>query len=199
MKIRSGFVSNSSSSSFIIGFDKVPKNICAMKETLFGEDETSKKTDWSDDTHSVFAIAERVLNDISDKKPITVRKEKKIIEEISGGYFNGYPEYNWRRDTPSDTYRNEFEKKHGGKNINNEEFRNTPEYKEYRRLCEIEREEYDNQVNKAASTLWNSYKATFEGKKIFFVSYSDNDGSFESFMEHGNIFSKIPHIRISHH
>jgi len=38
-----------------------------------------------------------------------------------------------------------------------------------------------------------------KGKYVFTVRYSDNDGSFMSFMEHSDIFSNVKHIHISEH
>ena len=39
MKIRNGFVSNSSSSSFVVAFDKKPETVEELKKLLFGEEE----------------------------------------------------------------------------------------------------------------------------------------------------------------
>lgn len=39
MKIRNGFVSNSSSSSFIVSFDKKPSSAEELREILFGDKE----------------------------------------------------------------------------------------------------------------------------------------------------------------
>jgi hypothetical protein len=39
LKVRNGFVSNSSSSSFIVAFDYIPKNASEMAQILFGEEE----------------------------------------------------------------------------------------------------------------------------------------------------------------
>jgi hypothetical protein len=38
-----------------------------------------------------------------------------------------------------------------------------------------------------------------KGKFIFIISYSDNDGSKGTVMEHGDIFKNVSHVRISHH
>ena len=39
----------------------------------------------------------------------------------------------------------------------------------------------------------------FADRLIFRFHYSDNDGNLYSTMEHGQIFSKLPYIRFSHH
>ena len=48
MKKRLGFVSNSSSSSFIITFDKVPETVEELKELLFEDQEFITKYDLSE-------------------------------------------------------------------------------------------------------------------------------------------------------
>lgn len=73
MKIRSGFVSNSSSSSFIIGCDKVPTSIQEMKE-LLGEVQDLKyctKNNWTNQEENKYEyiteqqLAEQVFNDMT--------------------------------------------------------------------------------------------------------------------------------------
>lgn len=36
-------------------------------------------------------------------------------------------------------------------------------------------------------------------KDIYVFEYSDNDGPLQTMLEHGEIFKRLPHIRISHH
>lgn len=61
MKIRSGFVSNSSSSSFIVSFDKLPENAAAVQKLLFADEETVKLYDYVVPTSE---MAEKVWGDI---------------------------------------------------------------------------------------------------------------------------------------
>ena len=65
MKIRNGFVSNSSSSSFLVAFKPEEiKTVDALNETLFGEDEIHEGYD-------TYKITETVWNDIQKQKNIT--------------------------------------------------------------------------------------------------------------------------------
>lgn len=84
MKIRNGFVSNSSSSSFVVVFPKKPKNSEEVKEYMF---EKEKKTlcfcDFSD---SVDNVAKAVFNDIKSKSI----SKKTIIERFKYGYRYHY-------------------------------------------------------------------------------------------------------------
>lgn len=82
MKIRTGFVSNSSSSSFIVAFDKVPESSEEMMQQLFGP---AAKNDEIVEVYDASAtqeqIAERVFSDCVEQKTNS-RNIRKMLERL---------------------------------------------------------------------------------------------------------------------
>lgn len=104
MRQRNGFVSNSSSSSFIISFDKKPESIDEMKKILFGDKE--EYLDPYDCTsYTTVSVAETVFNDIKDQIPMT---QEQISEELSFGWVPGAPQFSSFR-TEKDNLHLDFE------------------------------------------------------------------------------------------
>jgi len=76
-----------------------------------------------------------------------------------------------------------------------------------KRLSEDERRELlerEWELEEDARRVVNGYiKRTrndiFEAPVILVTEYSDEDGAYSSFMENGNIFKKLPHIKINKH
>ncbi len=89
MKIRSGFVSNSSSSSFIVAFNKVPRTLGETVDMLFNEKTAFGGTYSSSPTYPVSEIAAIVLNDIQSSKPAS---NKKIVDTILSGWSEDIPD-----------------------------------------------------------------------------------------------------------
>jgi len=101
MKIRNGFVSNSSSSSFIVEFDHLPKDAEELRVMLFGSREFfydqypesyKEKCHWSTQE-----IADIVFDDLNDQVDAV-----EIEDELSGGE-NYYEE--WERNNPRPHWR----------------------------------------------------------------------------------------------
>ena len=67
MKIRNGFVSNSSSSSFIVKFPRIPNSIEDVTKILFG-DKTKYYSPYNDVVWDVSEVSETVFNDIQSQK-----------------------------------------------------------------------------------------------------------------------------------
>jgi len=82
MKIRQGFVTNSSSSSFIVAFDRAPKSAKEVQEMLFGpkSDGTFYSNPYGDKDYPVEQVAETVWGDIQKQSPNDIAA---LIEEAS--------------------------------------------------------------------------------------------------------------------
>jgi len=89
MKIRMGFISNSSSSSFIVVFDKRPKTKKELKELLFG-DRKEYHDPYSSEYWPTDDVVDIVWNDLKGQRSMTMEK---IAKEIDAGWFDDRPEF----------------------------------------------------------------------------------------------------------
>lgn len=185
MKIRQGFVSNSSSSSFIVCFPRVPKDLMDVQEMMFGRDGGAVTAGFDDGSYSATDVAGTVWRDIEQSEPLT----KEQIAEAMGSYFDGNldmeqaPEY---PHIPGSLYR-----KYDG---DYRAMEKDPEYLRYKDLQEQWRKDFEAWQKRAAEKFVNEHKGVY-----YQFEYSDNDGAYYATLEHGNTFENLPYIRVSHH
>ena len=171
MKIRSGFVSNSSSSSFLVAFSKVPASKEELKTLLFGDKQNFpspyERRVWATDK-----VAETVWEDLKELKPLT---SAQLVTKLAEGTLTG--KYESESRTSWDKYMDA----------------KTPEAREKAWNA------IQDATVKRASEVAAEFSSENAGAKFFEFHYSDNDGSYGTDLEHGDLFSNLPHIRVSHH
>lgn len=85
MKIRNGFVSNSSSSSFLVPFDKVPESLEELKNLMFPDKELNSIVKDDDEGVSVFSLVRDIYKYLKD--PLT---DKEILKAFECGTVRYY-------------------------------------------------------------------------------------------------------------
>jgi hypothetical protein len=83
MKIRTSFVSNSSSSSFVVAFKKIPRTIKEIQEMLFKPGQELYSSPYTENTWPVEEIAGIVFGDMKGKLPLTVFEISELASECS--------------------------------------------------------------------------------------------------------------------
>lgn len=172
MKIRSGFVSNSSSSSFVVAFKKVPESVEELQKLLFGKGKTYPKPYAGTDKEQGWTaeeVAYTVWEGIKHGHPLLAEHVKNTFR-VSGSMF-GDPKF---------TYSKKYHKL--------SEEQQQKQYGKHERKLEVFR-------NKKSKEFLNANP----GCTFYRFEYSDNDGTYYAALEHGNLFRRLPHVRFSHH
>lgn len=88
MKVRNGFVSNSSSSSFVIALPRVPESAEDLRTMLFDEkDEFFPHPYENGESYPISQVCETLFGIIGRRSASL----KKMTEAVACGWFEGYP------------------------------------------------------------------------------------------------------------
>jgi len=183
MKIRNGFVSNSSSSSFVVAFPKRPKNAKAVKKMLFDEHQEWYPSPFAnmykdgDTRWSIDQVVEIVMSDIVNQDGTA--SLDKVKEDIG----SGYPYY-------------EGENPDIGYNIG---VIKSLDDKHFGMRDPIDWTAYDHETGVCEEKIAKAFMRENQNAHIYIFEYSDNDSRLFCAMEHGSLFNKVEHIAISKH
>lgn len=212
-KIRSGFVSNSSSSSFIVTFDpdKVPVNSEELCEIIFPDVDQNDFVNYYDKTEYTHKdVADRLFEDLMTTK---LPNHKELVDEIYNTFrywSNKEQRHKYHREMISDhnlALIGEYESiderlpnlynllYHQTEELSEEELKNNRDllHSMERRqsvIDDILKKDYFENLMKSPE---------FAGKKLFYCEYGDEDGDFFRMMEHGDHWKNLDGLIISHH
>ncbi len=189
MKIRLSFVSNSSSSSFIVGFAKIPTTVAEMKEMLFADGRQYVSA--GDSCLSANKVSEIAFQSLQNINPILSFDE--MYEEVNTGWYEGAPEaVDFSQYKKVFELEKQFKLEHGEKE-------NWIDYPEWKKVINEAREKSFQKRKEAdklkSKELWDK----MSGLNIYCFVYADDEGDVGKVMEHGDVFRCLPHQRISCH
>lgn len=92
MKIRSGFVSNSSSSSFIVFFEKLPKDAHELQKLLFGDEKILSSGYGGDTRFTTEEAAHVIFRDLQEALEDGPLDEEALADALHSFDMEGAPE-----------------------------------------------------------------------------------------------------------
>lgn len=194
MKIRSGFVSNSSSSSFIVAFPKIPSSPEELEKMMFVNTGEVQPYDFCKATPTI-EVARQVYKDMSvDNFKASKLTKRKALEVVLEGNFPGQPPFDRGENSESLKIENAY-REETGKDVYDKDA-DPVVAKLYRKTQNKEWALGRKMVKIAAKAFLEGFWPQVKGKKVFRFEYSDDT---HGNIEHGNVFRRFPHVRISKH
>lgn len=169
-KFRFGFVSNSSSSSFVVAFDRAELTEEYLAEKLFGktvdEDENFIfNTIYDVDFINVGDIVKMIHNELAPVETL----EDGLLEE-----FRGMSQWDDKR------------------------FPKYPDWTEDEKEMEERWNTFYAESDAAADVAYAEFMEKTKGMHLFIGEFHD-DNMIGSMIDHGQVFRNVPHKRVSHH
>ena len=174
MKIRQGFVSNSSSSSFVISINTKGLSVDTIRERLFGYGYSDDIVNDYHGTVSVKRVCEILFHDIQDAMEENASNIEDLpLNEISESYMSNV----WSEAMDKFGFDGSWDEK--------QEYVN----------------EKENDVRKSAGDRLDDWKRRYPDNDIVVIEYGDGDGSLYSYLEHSGIVEKLGDVsvKVSHH
>lgn len=224
MHLRYGYVSNSSSSSFIVAMPHEPTSAKDVHRMMFGRFVRKYKGHTDTAEFTTQHIADQVFKDICVSR---ITKDRAVNELHTHNYLfpygcgGGDPYIMNKREayaiTASKDGVSNYEEFHIAdlRTVFGKKWKSNPAFIQYANDI---RQKLLNELDDKPHQNWDEYQETyyrhndlvcqqlqvhhpelFDSPYLYLFEYSDNDGAFMSLMEHGEIFHHVPHIRISKH
>ena len=159
MKVRTGFVSNSSSSSFLVAFEKIPKTANELREMMFGDVTIVGSGIYS---HKTIDVANIVFSDIQQQLGDDLEFSDEVMAclkcnadvELIMEHF--YPDID---DTSELYYRYEDKMSHLCPNGQHEDYDDFKEKYPFHTLCTFE---YDNNDYMGGGEMFANFPCGYE-------------------------------------
>jgi len=194
MKIRNGFVSNSSSSSFILKFDQFPTSVEETKVMLYGENPPILTNFW-DDAISTQKVSEILFRDFKDPVTITLNEMISTVrEEIDSFNDHNYVEgFCFVEGTEfADEFDNLYAKIKKFEKTSNKYGKDWDWKTHYDKLDEMSKPMLD--------LVEKSIRVKYNDDDVFCqMEYGDESGQIFAYIEHGGVLDPFTIQRFSHH
>ena len=202
MKIRNGFVSNSSSSSFIIGLKDIPKSYEHFKVMILGDDADYPVVSHFGDAYATDIILTRLYNDFMSK--IELKQNDNLsdfTQDLKNNIRYTLNEYKmYVIDDDLDEFdrlqlllkQNDEKTNTIWRQLKSDAYNNS----EFKKIRSISDKYYDQIYELISKGLKSRYK---DNKVIFDITYSDNNGEIDSFIEHSDILNNVTLLYFNNH